>query len=273
MTASFATSETSTTSELYAIERGRGPLAVCLHGITANAHVFEPLMDALAGCLRVVALDQRGHGRSPKPRSGYSAADYSDDVKRFIKENRALLIGHSLGARNALVAAARFPERVTAVIAIEFTPYIEPQVFDELDARVAGGDRSFSSVDEIRAYLAHRYPRLPSDAVARRAQHGYRKMGGAWRPLADPQAMGETCRGLREDIVAVMKKIEVPALLMRGEDSKLVSREAWAKTRALRPGIRALEIADSDHYVHEEQPKAVAAAVLQFWDSIGGSKK
>ncbi len=85
--------------------------------------------------------------------------------------------------------------------------------------------------------------------------------------------MGETCRGLREDLVAIMKKIKVPVLLIRGEDSKLVSREAWAKTRALRPGIRALEIADSDHYVHEEQPKAVAAAVLQFWDSIGGSEK
>ncbi len=270
MTASFATSETSTTSEFYAIERGRGPLAVCLHGITANAHVFEPLMDALAGCLRVVALDQRGHGRSPRPKSGYAAENYADDIESFLP---ALLVGHSLGARNALVAAARFPDRVTAVVAIEFTPYIEPQVFDELDVRVAGGDRGFSSVDEIRAYLAHRYPRLPSDAVARRSQHGYRKVGGAWRALADPQAMGETCRGLREDIVAVMKRIKVPVLLIRGEDSKLVSREAWAKTRALRPDFRALEIADSDHYVHEEQPKAVAAAVLQFWDSIGGSKK
>jgi 2-(acetamidomethylene)succinate hydrolase len=245
---------------------------VCLHGITANAHVFEPLMDALAGRLRVVALDQRGHGRSPKPRSGYSAADYSDDVKRFIKENRALLIGHSLGARNALVAATRFPDRIGAVVAIEFTPYIEAQVFDELDARVVGGDRSFSSVDEIRAYLAHRYPRLPSDAVARRAQYGYGKLDGAWRALADTGAMRQTCRGLREDLIQTVRRVAVPALLIRGADSRLVSRDAWTRTRALRPDVTVLEIANADHYVHEEQPEAVADAVLRFWDSIESKK-
>ena len=273
MTASFAPSERSTTSEFYAIARGRGPLALCLHGITANAHVFEPLMDALAGCLRVVALDQRGHGRSPKPKAGYAAADYANDLREFIGKNPALLIGHSLGARNALVAASGFPDRIRAVVAIEFTPYIEPQVFDELDARVAGGDRSFSSVDEIRVYLANRYPHLPSAAIARRAQHGYAKVDGAWRALADPRAMRETCAALRQDLAPTLKNIAVPALLIRGAESKLVSQDAWAKTRALRPDIQGLELAGSDHYVHEEQPGAVAAAVLQFWDSIEGKKK
>jgi len=56
--------------------------------------------------------------------------------------------------------------------------------------------------------------------------------------------------------------------LLRGEDSKLVSRAAWEKTRALRPDLPAREIHDADHYVPEEQPAAVAAAVLDFWDCI-----
>jgi 2-(acetamidomethylene)succinate hydrolase len=188
-------------------------------------------------------------------------------VASLLKE-KTLLIGHSLGARNALVAGARYPEKVAAVVAIDFTPFIEPEVFDALDARVAGGNRDFSSLDEIRTYLKQRYMRLPDDAIERRARHGYECVDGKWRPLASAAAMRETCAGLREDLSPTLRDIRVPVLLLRGADSKLVSRQAWAKTRALRPDIPAQEIAGADHYVPEETPAAVAAAVLDFWDSI-----
>jgi 2-(acetamidomethylene)succinate hydrolase len=229
--------------------------------------VFEPVAQLLASRFRVVSIDQRGHGRAPKPKSGYGAADYARDVARLAEE-KTLLIGHSLGARNALVAGERHPGKVAAVVAIDFTPFIEPEVFDALDARVNGGSRDFASLDEVRAYLRGRYPRLPDDAVARRAQHGYERVKGKWRPLAAPGAMRATCAGLRENLEGTLREIRVPVLLLRGADSKLVSRAAWEKTKALRPDIRALEIADADHYVPEEQPAAVAAAIFDFWDSI-----
>lgn len=230
------------------------------------------MAELLAARFRVVSVDQRGHGRGPKPHTGYAGDDYARDISEMIRE-KTLLIGHSLGARNALVAGARYPERIAAVVAIDFTPYIEAEVFDALDARVAGGDRSFASPEEIRAYLAQRYPRLPQDAVARRAKHGYQHLNGEWRPLASPAAMRETCTGLREDLSRTLKDMSVPLLLIRGAESKLVSPEAWAKTRALRPDVPALEISHADHYVHEEQPAAVAAAVLEFWDSIQRRKQ
>jgi 2-(acetamidomethylene)succinate hydrolase len=225
------------------------------------------MAELLAARFRIVSIDQRGHGRAAKPASGYSGEDYAADLGTLLKE-KTLLIGHSLGARNALVAGVRYPDKVTAVVAIDFTPYIEPEVFDALDARVAGGDRVFSSLDEIRDYLRQRYPRLPSDAIERRARHGYECIDGNWRPLASPAAMRQTCAGLREYLAPTLEAIRVPVLLLRGAESKLVSREAWARARALRPDIRAQEIADADHYVLEEQPAAVAAAVLDFWDSI-----
>ena len=73
--------------------------------------------------------------------------------------------------------------------------------------------------------------------------------------------MRQTCAGLREDLTPFLKNISVPVLLLRGAESKLVSPEAWAKTKVLRPDVPAREIADADHYVPEEQPAAVAAAV------------
>jgi 2-(acetamidomethylene)succinate hydrolase len=224
------------------------------------------MAELLASRFRITSIDQRGHGLARKPASGYAAEDYARDVNEFLFE-KTLLIGHSLGARNALVAGVRYPEKVAAVVAIDFTPFIEREVFDALDARVEGGAREFASVEEIRRYLKDRYPRLPADAIERRARHGYEHVDGKWRPLAAPAAMRETCAGLREKIDEMLRAISVPVLLLRGEDSRLVSREAWAKTRALRPDIAAREIAGADHYVPEEQPAAVAAAVLDFWDS------
>jgi 2-(acetamidomethylene)succinate hydrolase len=225
------------------------------------------MAELLAARFRIVSIDQRGHGRAAKPASGYAAEDYAADLQTLLEE-KTLLIGHSLGARNALVAGVRYPDKVAAVVAIDFTPYIEPQVFDALDARVNAGDRAFPSLDEIRDYLQQRYPRLPPDAIERRALHGYERVEGKWRPLASASAMRETCAALREDLSPTLREITVPVLLLRGAESKLVSREAWAKTRALRPDIGAKEIAEADHYVPEEQPAAVAAAVLDFWDWI-----
>jgi len=225
------------------------------------------MAELLAARFRITSIDQRGHGRAPKPASGYAAQDYAGDIDKLLSE-RTLLIGHSLGARNALVTGASYPDKVAAVVAIDFTPYIEPEVFDALDARVEAGGRDFASLEEIRKYLRGRYPRLPADAIERRARHGYESVNGKWRPLAAPAAMQETCFGLRQDLSSTLKEIRVPVLLLRGEHSKLVSRAAWAKTRALRPDIAAQEIAGADHYVPEEQPAAVASAVLDFWDAI-----
>ena len=92
---------------LSGIECGSGPVALFLHGLGANAHVFEPLMTALAVRFRCISFDQRGHGLSGRPAEGYAAADFASDVGLAIStlaDGRALVIGHSLGARNALAA-------------------------------------------------------------------------------------------------------------------------------------------------------------------------
>jgi 2-(acetamidomethylene)succinate hydrolase len=225
------------------------------------------MAELLAARFGIQSIDQRGHGRGPKPATGYAAEDYAHDISQMIQE-KTLLIGHSLGARNALVAGARYPEKVAAVVAIDFTPFIEREVFDALEERVNRGDRVFSSLDSVRAYLKDRYPRLPADAVERPARHGFECIDGEWRALALPAAMRQTCAGLREDLAPCLKDIRVPVLLLRGADSKLVSRGAWAKTKALRPDLPAQEIAGADHYVPEEQPAAVAAAVIDFWEAI-----
>jgi 2-(acetamidomethylene)succinate hydrolase len=256
---------------LHGVAAGRGPLALFGHGITANAYVFLPLMARLADRFALLSFDQRGHGRSGKPPEGYAAEDFAADIGtavRVLGGGPAFLIGHSLGARNALEAGVRFPDLVAAVVAIEFTPFIEPEVFDALAARVGGGDRVFEGFEAVKAYLADRYPRLPPDAVERRAKYGYAEADGGWRALADPAAMRQTSHGLRADLEPALRAIRVPTLLIRGADSRLVSPAAWAKTRRLRPDLPAIEVAGGDHYAPEEVHGPIADEIARFWGSL-----
>jgi 2-(acetamidomethylene)succinate hydrolase len=248
-------------------EIGDGPLTIFLHGITAVGAVWDPVLMHVKGSLRAIGVDQRGHGYSGKPDNGYSADDYSNDLIALIEKlncGPAVVVGHSLGARNAVVAAVKRPNMVRAVVAVDFTPYIEDEVFESLEARVNGGDRPFSSIEEIEIYLQNRYVNLPPDAVSRRAAHGYRRNGDQFRPLADPAAMAATAKGLREELVTAFTSVKTPVLLVRGAGSKLVSPAAWDRTKQLRPDMPAIEIENTDHYVPEEAPDAIAAAVLDF---------
>jgi 2-(acetamidomethylene)succinate hydrolase len=257
--------------ELCVRDRGSGRAVVLLHGTTATLGVWDAVVDGLGGLpnggVRTIAVDQRGHGRSGKPATGYGAAEYVSDLAALIETlgcAPAVVAGHSLGARNAVVLGAARPDLVAGVVAVDYTPFVEPEVLDRLDTRVRGGDRSFASLTQIEEYLRARYPRMPSDAVRRRVRYGYVPGDGGHRPLADPSAMVLTVAGLRHDFAAETKAITVPVTLMRGEDSAIVSRAAYSATRALRPDLRAVEVSGADHYVPEENPAAVAAEIAHM---------
>ena len=248
-------------------EIGEGPVAIFLHGITSNAAVWDPQLLALKDRLRCVAVDQRGHGLSDKPPTGYGAKDLATDIVALIRTlnaGPAFIVGHSLGARNGVEAAVMAPDLVRGVVAIDFTPYIETEVLDQLATRVNGGDRLFVSQKEIEEYLHGRYPLMPPEAVTLRAASAYQKVAGGFRPLASPEAMTQTAEGLREDLVSAFKSVLRPTLIVRGALSKLVSAAALEKTRKLRPDLPVLVVDNVDHYVNEEAPEVMTKAIRDF---------
>lgn len=251
-------------------ESGTGPLMLFFHGITSNSAVFAPLMARLSARFTTVAVDQRGHGLSDKPDSGYEANDYADDIASLIRtlaRGPAILVGHSLGARNSVTAAARNPELVRSVIAIDFTPYIETEALDALESRVNAGDRIFRDVEAVQAYLAGRYPNIPADAIRVRAESGYQQVEGGLRPLASPSAMAQTAKGLRADLTQAYRDVARPVLIVRGEESRLVSAAALAKTSRLRPDLPVVVVPGADHYVNEVCPEITLKAITNFIDA------
>ncbi|WP_431246550.1 alpha/beta fold hydrolase [Leifsonia xyli] len=243
--------------------RGDGQAVVLLHGTSANHAVWEPIAEGLEARARVISLDQRGHGRSGKPAAGYRGPDFAGDVIAVLDAlgiERALVAGHSLGARNAWLTAALFPERVSGVLAVDYTPWVEWSVLDDLLVRVDAGNRSFDSIDEVRDYLQARYPMMPADAVDRRARWGYRRdADGRLVPLADPNAMRQLIEGLREPWDAEFRAVAAPISHLRGALSRITTDAAWAPAVASRPHDRWVVDPATDHYVPEEHPALVVS--------------
>jgi len=251
---------------------GDRPAIVLLHGTSANHAVWAPIADTLSAVATVISVDQRGHGLSDKPSDGYDGCSFAADVVTVLDAvgiERAVVAGHSLGARNAWVAAAHYPERVSAVVAIDYTPFVEASVLDTLGIRVAGGDRVFDTVSGIEDYLQARYPRMPLDAVARRARWGYRQLdnGTGWVPLAPASALAQVVDGLRTPWDQEFRDVRVPLTCMRGADSAIVTTAAWEAARDAHPRGRWIVVDDADHYVPEEQPELVIAELSRILDN------
>jgi pimeloyl-ACP methyl ester carboxylesterase len=87
---------------------GRGPSILLLHGLASSSHIWDLVAPRLAPRFRVVAYDQRGHGRSDKPSSGYGFDRLIADAAAVIRAlglGRPVVGGHSWGANVALQLA------------------------------------------------------------------------------------------------------------------------------------------------------------------------
>jgi pimeloyl-ACP methyl ester carboxylesterase len=102
---------------------GGGPAALLVHGLASTSRIWDLVAPRLARAgLHVVAYDQRGHGGSSKPSSGYGFDRTSADAAAVIRTlglRTPLVVGHSWGANVVLELAARRPRSVGACVLID----------------------------------------------------------------------------------------------------------------------------------------------------------
>ena len=107
--------ELSQTTIGYSEGPNHGPPLLLIHGLTVRRESFAPVIAELMKKFHVFAIDQRGHGQSGHPDTGYTFTNYSSDAAEFIEKvigENSLIWGHSLGAGTAIVTAHRCPDRV-----------------------------------------------------------------------------------------------------------------------------------------------------------------
>lgn len=119
--------------QVRSIERGSGPSLLLLHGVTRCGEDWQPLMPALSAHWKVITVDQRGHGESPRGR-GYLVADYIADAVRLVRDELStplVIFGHSLGAMVAAAVAAELPQWVRGIV-------LEDPPFHTMGNRITG---------------------------------------------------------------------------------------------------------------------------------------
>lgn len=104
---------------LYCSEAGAGFPLILLHGNGEDHTYFREQALYFSKYYRVIALDTRGHGQSPRGTAPFSLTQFAADLKEFMDQkqiSRAHLLGFSDGANIALLFALNFPERVEKLI-------------------------------------------------------------------------------------------------------------------------------------------------------------
>lgn len=103
----------------YFIERGCGTPLIMLHGNGEDATYFSNQLDAFSSSFHVIALDTRGHGRSPRGAEPFTIRQFADDLHGFMERlniSKAHLLGFSDGGNIAALFAVKYPDMVSKLI-------------------------------------------------------------------------------------------------------------------------------------------------------------
>ena len=105
--------------QLNYIEQGQGQPLILLHGNGENCDYFEHQIPYFSSNYHVIAIDTRGHGKSPRGEKPFTIAQFAEDLHDFMDEKgitKANLLGFSDGGNIALTFALKYPERVDKMI-------------------------------------------------------------------------------------------------------------------------------------------------------------
>ena len=234
------------------------PLAVLVHGLTSSSRTWWRVGPALGERgFRVLAVDLRGHGASPRAEAGLAIGHLADDLAETVGGPVDLLIGHSLGALVALELVGRHPRSARRLV-VE-----DPPGASSVDwAGVAAGieddtARAVTDPEGLRRDLAAANPAWPPGEAGRRV---------ADQADCDGRAIADAVRpGAAFDLPALLTAARLPTLLLLAEEalgSLLTGPDRKAAVEAVADG--ATRVLPAGHSLHREALDAWLA-VLDSW--------
>jgi pimeloyl-ACP methyl ester carboxylesterase len=243
---------------------------VCVHGIGRNGRDFDVLAEALAPTHRVLAIDMPGRGASEWLRDpmDYVAPVYLGTLTALIAASGAdeiAWVGTSMGALLGMIAAAQPGTPVQRLVVNDAGPMIEPAALARI-AQYFGSDPSFATYAELEAYVRTiSAPFGPlSDAqwdhVVR--TNARQRPDGSWTVGYDPAiAVPFRAQPAPADLWPTWDAIRCPTLVLRGEQSDLLSRDTARAMSERGPRARVAEIPAVGHAPMLLAPEQVAIVV------------
>ena len=251
------------------------PAIVLLHGGHQSAHSWDLVSLHLAQRYRVLALDQRGHGDSEWARDAeYTNTTMSEDAEAFIRAlggARPVLVGHSMGGRNALLLARRSPALLRALVVVD----VAPEVSEE-GRRVIGGfvraNQEFDDLDHFVSNVRKYDPYRPREHIERTVKYNMlRRADGKFVSKCDstPRRLG-LIRGAEADHVSLddLRRFPMPTLVVRGGNSNVVTQEAAEHFRDALPLGQLAVVPNCGHNVHGQNTPGFLEALNRFLEGL-----
>ena len=261
-------------TQLYYKDWGKGPVVTFSHGWPLNADAWEGQMLFLAQQgFRVVAHDRRGHGRSGQTSYGNDMNTYADDLAAVIEAldlRDVTMVGHSTGGGEVVRYVSRYgTDRVAKVVLIAAVPPLvlktdaNPEgtpieVLDGLRAALAADHSQFWKDFAVQFYGANR----PGAKVSQ----GMLDQFWLWSMQAGLKNAYDCIEAFSEtDFTEDLKKIDVPALVMHGEDDQIVPvHDSARKSARLIPNAKAIYYPGLPHGLTATHQDRVNADLLAF---------
>jgi esterase len=251
---------------------GDGPAMLMLHGGALTAHTWDAVCRRLRGRHRCVAVDLRGHGDSEwSPELDYGIDAFVRDVAGLVdglELERPVVVGQSLGAVTGLAYAAREPDRLAGLVMIDAAPWVQRRGAARI-AEFVLAPAELPSVDDFvdraRRFNPRRDPALLRETLLSNLRP-LPQGGFTWkydrRHLSRERF--EAFAGELPKLERLLPEARCPVLVVRGEESDVLTEADADRLAAALPDGRAVTIAGAGHTVQGDNPAGLVAALEEF---------
>ncbi len=245
---------------LFVKDEGHGePTLIFLHFWGGSSATWNEVTDLLNDQFRCISYDHRGWGKSDKPQTGYSIAELASDTLGLIKVlhlDRYILVGHSMGGKVAQYIAAQKPIGLKKLILVAPSPSLATIPPAEI---LEGMRNAYTSLEGINITIDHVFmardisPELRKELISGMQKH------------SDSSRLGWTDIALPEDVSAGVGQINIPTLIIAGENDIVdPPQRLAAEVKSLITGSEMITIKGAGHLVMLQKPETVATLIRAF---------
>ena len=239
---------------------GEAPALLFLHGLTDSGRAWPEAVTQWADSHAIIALDQRGHGCSPRFTEGQLEAHPGDvmvdDAAAILEQldNEPVVIGHSLGGAVALTVGARRPELVRALVLEDPAPLgpDDPQANPARGEQFVAGVQQSLTVTEDDTLLSLRRDQRPSWPDSELLETGRAERQVDLDYLARGDIMPSTTWP------ELFAQVRVPVLVVSGDpDGDVCVNDEMERgiARLANPNVTLTRVKGAEHCIRREQPE------------------
>ncbi|MCI4323181.1 MAG: alpha/beta fold hydrolase [Thermoplasmata archaeon] len=253
----------------FSTDSGDGTPVLLLHGMGGDHTVWAPVLGPLSAEHRVLAVDLRGHGRSPTPDgSTFSFDEMTADVTTFAEEKQLgkfHLVGLSAGGFVALKYALDSPERLRSLTLFGAAAHTDAHMRAVLDRWA-----ELHHLGNLDEYASRMAKDLFSPDWLENHLDFYDEFCATMK-ARDARAAGQWGSSIRTfDVRRMLGRIALPTLVVQGMDDRLVDPSHARILRQAIPGAEMRLLPYAGHLVPTEKPDEVAQILKDWFRKVDG---